>query len=107
MHRLHRPDAALRERRPDPNSRRRGGGSPKPLRGGPRVSDPARGERNESGRCHGLTAYRGGVLWDNLNEIAVDHGCVGFGVTCLLYTSDAADDLLCVDLGGRRIIKKK
>ena len=27
--------------------------------------------------------------------------------SCLLYTSDAADDLLCVDLGGRRIIKKK
>ena len=26
---------------------------------------------------------------------------------CLLYASDAADDLLCVDLGGRRIIKKK
>ena len=26
---------------------------------------------------------------------------------CLLYTSDAADDLLCVDLGGRRIIQKK
>ena len=31
-------------------------------------------------------------LWDSL---------------CLLYTSDAADDLLCVDLGGRRILKKK
>src|SRR5680860_1927720 len=29
------------------------------------------------------------------------------GCVCLLYTSDAADDLLCVDLGGRRIIKKK
>ena len=29
------------------------------------------------------------------------------GPRCLLYTSDAADDLLCVDLGGRRIIKKK
>ena len=29
------------------------------------------------------------------------------GNNCLLYTSDAADDLLCVDLGGRRIIKKK
>ena len=28
-------------------------------------------------------------------------------IACLLYTSDAADDLLCVDLGGRRIIKKK
>ena len=26
---------------------------------------------------------------------------------CLLYTSDAADDLLCVDLGGRRFLKKK
>ena len=26
--------------------------------------------------------------------------------TCLLYTSDAADDMQCVDLGGRRIIKK-
>src|SRR5680860_298955 len=25
------------------------------------------------------------------------------GGACLLYTSDAADDLLCVDLGGRRI----
>ena len=28
-------------------------------------------------------------------------------MVCLLYTSDAADDLLCVDHGGRRIIKKK
>src|SRR5665811_154389 len=28
-------------------------------------------------------------------------------VACLLYTSDAADDLTRVDLGGRRIIKKK
>eukprot|EP00657_Telonema_sp_P-1_P010289 TRINITY_DN463_c0_g1_i1.p1 TRINITY_DN463_c0_g1~~TRINITY_DN463_c0_g1_i1.p1 ORF type:complete len:100 (+),score=15.59 TRINITY_DN463_c0_g1_i1:429-728(+) len=36
--------------------------------------------------------------------------CHSFGsmfMPCLLYTSDAADDLLCVDLGGRRIIKKK
>ena len=31
----------------------------------------------------------------------------GLKDVCLLYTSDAADDLLCVDLGGRRIIKKK
>ena len=28
------------------------------------------------------------------------------GMCCLLYTSDAADDMQCVDLGGRRIIKK-
>ena len=27
-------------------------------------------------------------------------------LACLLYTSDAADDSLRVDLGGRRIIKK-
>ena len=27
--------------------------------------------------------------------------------SCLLYTSDAADDETSVDLGGRRIIKKK
>ncbi len=27
--------------------------------------------------------------------------------TCLLYTSDAADDLLCVDLGVRRLLNKK
>ena len=33
-----------------------------------------------------------------------------FGVqdeSCLLYTSDAADERSSVDLGGRRIIKKK
>mgnify|MGYP003381327402 CR=1 FL=1 len=29
------------------------------------------------------------------------------GCGCLLYTSDAADERSSVDLGGRRIIKKK
>src|SRR5665213_2583332 len=29
-------------------------------------------------------------------------GDIQFDHACLLYTSDAADDLLCVDLGGRR-----
>ena len=29
------------------------------------------------------------------------------GYRCLLYTSDAADERSSVDLGGRRIIKKK
>ena len=28
-------------------------------------------------------------------------------IGCLLYTSDAADELPCVDLGGRRIIQKQ
>ena len=31
----------------------------------------------------------------------------GICISCLLYTSDAADDLTRVDLGGRRIIKNK
>src|SRR5680860_671324 len=32
------------------------------------------------------------------------NGVANNETVCLLYTSDAADDLLCVDLGGRRII---
>ena len=49
----------------------------------------------------------GGCVLDHVIEAHGD--IVGeCGVhACLLYTSDAADDLLCVDLGGRRIIKKK
>ena len=35
-------------------------------------------------------------------------GCLEvFSTPCLLYTSDAADERSSVDLGGRRIIKKK
>ena len=36
----------------------------------------------------------------------IDFGCVKV-IPCLLYTSDAADERSSVDLGGRRIIKKK
>ena len=32
---------------------------------------------------------------------------IGLHMACLLYTSDAADERSSVDLGGRRIIKKK
>ena len=42
--------------------------------------------------------------------IVVDKLLTGFDAppcTCLLYTSDAADERSSVDLGGRRIIKKK
>src|SRR5659263_776229 len=60
----------------------------------------------------------GSLLLGLVTGLALHHGLAhrptvvlsaGFtgGYTCLLYTSDAADDLLCVDLGGRRIIKKK
>src|SRR5450756_103723 len=48
--------------------------------------------QEKSGRCW---------LFSGLNTFRTE------AMNCLLYTSDAADDLLCVDLGGRRIIKKK
>ena len=38
-----------------------------------------------------------------LGKVAAD----GLLYHCLLYTSDAADERSSVDLGGRRIIKKK
>ena len=40
----------------------------------------------------------------NQREIGTDTHTFG---GCLLYTSDAADERSSVDLGGRRIIKKK
>ena len=48
------------------------------------------------------------AIWQqsNWNTFGNDSIPVGY-LACLLYTSDAADDLLCEDLGGRRIIKKK
>src|SRR5665213_1244977 len=50
-----------------------------------------------------------GRVIDGLGNPLDDKGPIEAEATipCLLYTSDAADDLLCVDLGGRRIIKKK
>ena len=52
------------------------------------------------------------VTWHITNiETAPDatHGfdLGGQNLSCLLYTSDAADERSSVDLGGRRIIKKK
>ena len=38
---------------------------------------------------------------------AISRRCVRRYRICLLYTSDAADERSSVDLGGRRIIKKK
>ena len=51
----------------------------------------------------GTVRMLGGDPW---RDAVALHGRLAY-VPCLLYTSDAADDLLCVDLGGRRIIKKK
>src|SRR5450756_2807808 len=46
------------------------------------------------------TVSRSGVTPDEVEDLVREAE-----KACLLYTSDAADDLLCVDLGGRRIIK--
>src|SRR5450756_2961610 len=48
-----------------------------------------------------LLVMAGGV---NYNGVWAGLGQPISTIDCLLYTSDAADDLLCVDLGGRRII---
>ena len=42
----------------------------------------------------------------NMEHAAFDQGFAR-QLACLLYTSDAADERSSVDLGGRRIIKKK
>ena len=46
------------------------------------------------GMLHAFNASSGEEVW-------------AYVPTCLLYTSDAADERSSVDLGGRRIIKKK
>ena len=56
-------------------------------------------------------------LWQRFLSIATPYwrleekwkarGLLALLVACLLYTSDAADERSSVDLGGRRIIKKK
>ena len=44
---------------------------------------------------------------DYLNERTSKIDKLVNNIDCLLYTSDAADERSSVDLGGRRIIKKK
>ena len=45
---------------------------------------------------------------DGIRVVHIDGNVVANNAeTCLLYTSDAADERSSVDLGGRRIIKKK
>ena len=48
--------------------------------------------------------FRDHILPDQLHKVSLSF--LVDSMRCLLYTSDAADDLLCVDLGGRRIIQK-
>ena len=61
---------------------------------------------------HDIGTHRA-ELGDNICSLPVEQHMIYFVsshsvvMICLLYTSDAADDLLCVDIGGRRIIQKK
>src|SRR5665811_2021554 len=60
--------------------------------------------------CH-LCEIAEPVVADVCAELSVEWESVDIStdetlMACLLYTSDAADDLTRVDLGGRRIIKK-
>ena len=48
-------------------------------------------------------ATKGNSVFDNPLHVHHQSRCYH----CLLYTSDAADERSSVDLGGRRIIKKK
>ena len=53
---------------------------------------------------HALGPSGGAAGVDDGGEVAALHPGL---ITCLLYTSDAADERSSVDLGGRRIIQKK
>ena len=58
-------------------------------------------------RCAVLIAFQAAVgthLVGRVPQLLLQAGPVSI---CLLYTSDAADERSSVDLGGRRIIKKK
>ncbi len=74
------------------------------------TTDHVPGGRGAYCELHAHTAFsflEGAREPEALVERAEELGLPGLAVTCLLYTSDAADELLCVDLGGRRISKKK
>ena len=48
-----------------------------------------------------------GCVIKSKTAVAGNRKCDSRVTLCLLYTSDAADERSSVDLGGRRIIKKK
>ena len=47
------------------------------------------------------------VIVEDISKTIENERLINWVSVCLLYTSDAADERSSVDLGGRRIIKKK
>ena len=71
-----------------------------------KISDVRVRKINSEGKMKAIVS----VTFDDcfvVHDIKIIEGQEGLFIACLLYTSDDADDLLCVVLGGRRIIKKK
>eukprot|EP00658_Telonema_sp_P-2_P024112 TRINITY_DN19673_c0_g1_i2.p1 TRINITY_DN19673_c0_g1~~TRINITY_DN19673_c0_g1_i2.p1 ORF type:complete len:108 (-),score=25.21 TRINITY_DN19673_c0_g1_i2:26-349(-) len=64
-----------------------------------------RDSNNYSPKAGPYTAFR--EAQERLDTVRSRSMSVDDANTCLLYTSDAADEEDSVDLGGRRIIKKK
>ena len=54
-----------------------------------------------------IKRWHGVIVNARFNSTSYTGGEIDPYYLCLLSTSDAADDLLCVDLGGRRIIKQQ
>src|SRR5450756_2578039 len=70
------------------------------------VADYSIGQGKLAWRIHWPARWK--ILGVTIEPFGKDHAVSGGSydtgqrISCLLYTSDAADDLLCVDLGGRR-----
>ena len=62
--------------------------------------------RDRTGTARGLAGMTGAAAVED-DDVAEHGPLAARDESCLLYTSDAADERSSVDLGGRRIIKKK
>ena len=67
-------------------------------------ADKEKNNVQKSTACSSITAYLFTLYYDVAVSVYLE---IGHIASCLLYTSDAADERSSVDLGGRRIIKKK
>eukprot|EP00657_Telonema_sp_P-1_P010619 TRINITY_DN5121_c0_g1_i1.p1 TRINITY_DN5121_c0_g1~~TRINITY_DN5121_c0_g1_i1.p1 ORF type:complete len:126 (-),score=51.30 TRINITY_DN5121_c0_g1_i1:95-472(-) len=70
----------------------------------PQITLPAKAVAAAQAAGNAPDAFYALALLDETGICVVPGSGFGQVSGCLLYTSDAADDLLCVDLGGRRII---